>query len=205
MSDIWYVSYGSNMCYERFQCYIRGGRPVGSLRDEKGCSDPSPAREVRAGVIPFRLYFSREARRWSNGGAAFIAGEPGTGETWVTKYLISREQFKEVFAQENGREIENLDFESIKRGNGVISPDSWYGRILFLGNGDGAEEYTFTTVGDSGHRNPPSDAYLSVIITGLLESGRQPDEIVSYLAATEGIGRGQAAIRDIINGGLCRR
>lgn len=201
MDYVWYVSYGSNMCYERFLCYIRGGKAAGSLREEKGCADRTPPQKVASGVIPYRLYFAREARRWNNGGAAFISDELNSGKTYVTKYLISRSQFIDVFAQENSKAVETLDFESVKEGNEVIFPDSWYGRILFLGNGDGADEFTFTSVDGGGRRNPPSDAYLSVIIRGLLESGIHPDDIVEYLHAVEGVGRGKDAIRAIVSEG----
>ena len=39
---VWYSSYGSNMLYARFLCYLRGGRVDGMVKDMPGSRDPTP-------------------------------------------------------------------------------------------------------------------------------------------------------------------
>ena len=43
--EVWYVSYGSNMCRDRLRCYIEGGRPRGGALEYVGARDDTlPAR-----------------------------------------------------------------------------------------------------------------------------------------------------------------
>jgi len=36
---VWYASYGSNMCIDRFTCYLSGGAPSGARLAYPGCRD----------------------------------------------------------------------------------------------------------------------------------------------------------------------
>ena len=45
--EVWYVSYGSNMAFERLVCYIEGGCPPGGVRTNPGARDPNlPSRSI---------------------------------------------------------------------------------------------------------------------------------------------------------------
>ena len=39
---VWYASFGSNILWERFACYLAGGRVAGMIKDMPGSRDPSP-------------------------------------------------------------------------------------------------------------------------------------------------------------------
>ncbi|SDK77887.1 hypothetical protein SAMN05428985_10622 [Nocardioides sp. YR527] len=39
-SEVWYVSYGSNMCRDRLGAYLLGGRPDGARRSYVGARTP---------------------------------------------------------------------------------------------------------------------------------------------------------------------
>jgi len=39
---VWYASFGSNILWERFACYLEGGRVAGMIKDMPGSRDPSP-------------------------------------------------------------------------------------------------------------------------------------------------------------------
>lgn len=50
-----YLSYGSNILAERFQCYILGGQPPGSQKAYEGCRDTSMPRRVKPTTINYKL------------------------------------------------------------------------------------------------------------------------------------------------------
>jgi hypothetical protein len=53
---VWYASYGSNMCKERFMCYIRGGSVEGMVRPCEGCEDPTEPTDDTYIKINHELY-----------------------------------------------------------------------------------------------------------------------------------------------------
>ena len=55
---IWYVSYGSNMCFERFSRYIEGGYCERNGKDYEPCSDPTLPTESVAVEILGDMYFA---------------------------------------------------------------------------------------------------------------------------------------------------
>lgn len=57
--DVWYVSYGSNLSYERFLCYINGTTPKGSTKAEQGCRDKTLSNATGKITIPYKLYFAK--------------------------------------------------------------------------------------------------------------------------------------------------
>jgi len=175
-SLVWYACYGSNLKRERFMCYIQGGQPEGSSKVHEGCSNTRPPLDERPVEIRHRLYFAKRSRTWGGGGVAFIGSERSRNEKTLGKmYLVTREQFREIFAQENGSRSSapHIDFERLIDEGEYIAGNGWYGKLLFLGR-DEKDEYpvlTFTASDerDSSH-NPPSPGYLKTIVDGLCES-----------------------------------
>ena len=74
MEQVWYACYGSNLKAERFNCYIAGGRPKGSIGMESaGSIDQTPPSESTATfVTDWQLYFAREFIGWGGKGVAFL-------------------------------------------------------------------------------------------------------------------------------------
>ena len=177
-SLVWYACYGSNFRRERFMCYIRGGRPEGSSRTHTGCSDRSPPVRESIVTIPHRLYFAGSAGSWSGGGVAFLETkrcEPGE-ETLGRMYLVTREQFTEIFAQENGIPVEKagIDFERLVEKGALVVGSDWYGYLIHLGNEEGYPVLTFTVDDRETRtdlpRNSPGKEYFDTIAKGLCET-----------------------------------
>ena len=185
---VWYAAYGSNLSSARFMTYLAGGTPAGKTRRQEGASDPTPPRADRPYILRRTLCFARDAPSWGGGGVAFLGAEEGSDAlTYARIYLITVDQLREILAQEN-----NL---SPKRGTGLVSDERLttaeagaridtgageYGLLLCTGRepvdpakpaGPTVPVWTFTspTSVDSDLR-APSDAYLSTICRGLLET-----------------------------------
>ncbi len=75
MKYVWYAGYGSNLCEERFLCYIKGGKFRWGGRKSSGCDDKTLPEEKGRITIPFPLYFAERSRGWQGGGVAFSARE----------------------------------------------------------------------------------------------------------------------------------
>ncbi|GAB3798444.1 hypothetical protein [Virgibacillus kimchii] len=188
--DVWYVSYGSNLCESRFSCYIEGGMPEGSEKAERGCMNRTPPKRTEKAELPYSLYFMKEKSKWGQGGVAFIDHKKEDRNTTIArKYLITEDQFREVVEQENN--VDNLELpvpDIIKKGHMDLTP-GWYGRVLYLGESEGAPMFTFTNAKPMGEYNftiPPS-TYLSMISRGLKETGMEKDEMVEYFMEKPGV------------------
>ena len=197
---VWYASYGSNINKNRFLCYILGGTPKGSAKDEKGCRDKSLPKDERAYKIQHQMYFAKESSSWQ-GGVCFIGLEQDPSyETYSYMYLIKREQFLDVVRQENACENIDIDLEEvISKGNKVIGK-SWYGNILCLGDNEGYPVFTFTSIDEINPLNvrKPSKEYLLTIILGLkAQIGLDDNQILKYLKKTPGI-TGQISNEDLL-------
>lgn len=188
--NVWYVSYGSNICYERFLCYIMGNKPEGSQKTEKGCRDQTPPTAIETVIIPFPLYFAKERSKWGIGGVAFIDHQQNSAIcTYGRRYLITDEQFFEIVAQENQVDQMTIDLERVIRKGAYTIHNGWYGRIVYLGLHAGEPMFTFTSNQpmDSTLLVPPSTNYLKTIARGLEEIGLKEKEVVSYLMKQSGI------------------
>lgn len=187
--DIWYVSYGSNLSENRFSCYIEGGMPEGSDKAERGCVNQTPPKKTDKAELPYPLYFMREKSQWGKGGVAFIGHEQGRAATIARKYLITDEQFGEVVEQENNMDSLNINIQDIINKGHIDLTAGWYGRVLYLGEAEGAPMFTFTSsnaMGDYDFTTPPP-TYLSMISRGLKEVGLAEEEIVEYFLTKPGI------------------
>lgn len=178
---VWYVAYGSNLCAARLACYLDGGTPVGGRRATIGARDPSPPRDWRRVSLPHPLWFGGPSRTWRGGPAFLDVDRAGgaVGRAW----LISREQFADVLAQENGRPPGTVDLdEPHLRAGGVALHGAPYGRVVALPVLDDRPCVTVTYVERPAGR-APDPAYLDLVHAGLVECGLTTDEARAALLA----------------------
>ncbi|MFZ0489684.1 MAG: hypothetical protein WBV47_03815 [Salegentibacter sp.] len=189
---VWYACYGSNLLKERFQCYISGGRPKNAKRVYPGCSDRNFSGISNPIRIAGELYFAKASKTWSGGGAGFIyTNGDNEAETLGRRYLITEEQFIELVQQEIKFEgAFHIDLNEVRsRGFLDMKNDSWYGKILYLGEKEGSPVFTFTNeVFLQDEINAPHPFYLKIIIEGLKETYKMTNlEIEEYLRHKKGI------------------
>lgn len=153
---VWYACYGSNILKERFMHYIKGGKCRFNDAYYNGCKDKSDPLDERPFTIPHKLYFAMNSRKWENDGVAFLHPEKDDSIMTLGKiYKITCDQFKDIQKQEG---------------------DSWYNKILCLGEVDGIPVKTFTHSCVVDERKP-CDKYINVIMLGLKETyPKMPDE-----------------------------
>lgn len=187
---IWYACYGSNLLEERFTCYISGGRPEGSFRTYTGCTNRSLPKASKPIKIKAELYFAKHSQTWSGGGAAFIRPDENS-LTLGKMYLITAEQFNELVKQEIRFEGKlEIDLAlAVKNGFLITKPESWYGKILYLGSEKGKPIFTFTNIDFlETEINAPNEHYLKKIILGLRETyGLKDEQILNYLFSKKGL------------------
>ena len=158
---VWYAGYGSNLCADRFRCYIEGGRWDEHVKPNKGCRDTTLWSQSLVKNFPGRMYFASESGSWDDCGVAFYAPECD-GDTVMRLYRITCGQLKDVQDQEG-------------------NADGWYGRLAFLGFVDGVPAYTFTS--EYTHTpNAPGERYRDLIFDALSkECGMRGEEAAAYI------------------------
>ncbi|MCB2288483.1 hypothetical protein LGK97_01710 [Clostridium sp. CS001] len=67
---VWYASYGSNLLYERFISYIKGGECKFNGVTYPGCRDKSLPKDSRAITIPYKMYYSNKSSSCGNAGVS---------------------------------------------------------------------------------------------------------------------------------------
>ena len=188
LDRVWYAGYGSNLLAERFGYYLSGGSMGQQTVGHAGARDATPATANRAWRANHELCFGGESRRWDGGGVAFVNSEPSSGECVVRLWQVTAEQFDDIAAQENQmRPGELVVDHAVAREVGHVDvADTWYGRVLWLGDVEGRAVLTFTcaAVRPTG---PPAPSYLDVVGRGLLECGLDVDAAVEYLHAAPGV------------------
>ena len=187
----WYASYGSNISKHRFECYITGGRPTGSTRNYKGCSNKTLPLRQFVFTTSRELYFAKRSKTWSNGGVGFITSREDPDNITICKaYLICVDQFIEIALQES-RGLTRKDFDLQKcyeDGYYEMNCNSWYGLLLLLGLKEDYPIFTFTSCKTLySEINKPDEYYLLTISTGLKELNYKNEDIVSYLESKRGI------------------
>lgn len=183
---VWYAAYGSNLSRERFLVYLTGGRIAGGDRDYPGATDATPPRADVALDLPGRLYFGGLSRVWGGGLAVYDPTSPGP--TAARAWLITREQFVDIAAQEMHRAPDAADpLHSTLRagfdGDRHTAGSGRYETVLRLGERDGVPVYTITagSVEDLPPRLP-AEAYRARIAAGLREArGWDEARIAGYL------------------------
>ena len=159
---VWYASYGSNLIYERFLAYIKGGKSKFNGVEYEGCRNKSLPKDTRPVAIPYKMYYGNEISPWGQGGIAFLDTQ-SRGQTLGRMYLVTGEQFEDISRQE-GREEE------------------WYNQSLSLGEYNGVEIVTITNKNKRPYHNP-TDNYLEVLRMGVKETYPEMSdfEVMKYL------------------------
>ena len=190
---IWYASYGSNLDRERFYCYIRGGRPQGSIRKNDGCRNNSLPVAGKNMLIPYELYFSGASESWGRGGVAYIhPAEDDAQLTYAHLYLITLEQFCDIVMQENDMDVvPEIPFDiAIRLYQHTFPKIKGYNHLIYLGSVDNVPAFTFTHHRRYDNVARPSRAYLATIIRGLKQHFKLTNNVIqNYLISKEGISR----------------
>lgn len=126
---VYYASYGSNLCRDRFLCYLLGGAVPGMRSACRGSRTPVEPAHHTVLEVPFRIVFAGRTTFWGGGGAAYLdlATPAADAERSLLRlYDVTLEQFNDVMAQENGavpgtfREISLADLADLAdRGPGA--------------------------------------------------------------------------------------
>ncbi len=170
---VWYVSYGSNMLYDRFIHYIIGGQYRGGGAKHDPCADTTPPRDKKNITIKYPMYFANHSDNWDGKAVSFLDVDR-EGEALGVAYLITREQFLHVACQENGKRPPDGTY-------------GWYNLIQQLDDMDGYEVYTISNTRKQ-LVSPPSKKYLKVLRDGLRENYPEmtEEDIKDYLSGHEG-------------------
>jgi len=129
-SRVWYIAYGSNLCYERFMKYI------------ESCTDTSAPLDSRAWQLPYPIYFAGKSS-WGKKGSAFL-DEKREGRSLGRGYLISARQFYEIQHNEGAKYRKKLclgmidgvpaySFTSPERRTDLSSPSAEYVECILRG------------------------------------------------------------------------
>ena len=191
-NPIWYASYGSNCLLARFETYLKGGRAEGTTRAETGARDGRPPTRSEPFWFPRRVRFVGDSRKWGGGGVAFLDHESG-GTAPGRRYLITKGQFDDIAAQESRRVVTRIPVDQLVPGMVTSLGDGFYDGVVGFEPIDGIPVVSFTSPRPLGARttNPPSAAYLSTILRGLLEVHEEPVEaLAAALVAAPGVAAG---------------
>jgi hypothetical protein len=187
--EVWYVSYGSNMCRDRLRCYIEGGQPRGGALEYVGARDDTLPSDDMAVELPGSLYFAGESLTWGGGVAFYDHDVPGP--TPARAYRITVEQLADVAAQEmhrlpeEGDPLEEVIIGGLETGRHEAGPGH-YETLIEVGRHDGLPMLTFTSPHglDAVPHTRPAPAYLAMLRRGLSEGrGWGEDEIDAYFAS----------------------
>ena len=173
-TDVWYVSYGSNMARDRLACYLLGGRPPGAHVTYSGARDGTLPRAEAGIELPGTIYFAGASKVWGGGMAFYDHHAPGP--TPAKAYLITAAQFADVAAQEMNRQpqpnspLESLVFDLAVGSAYALGPGG-YETLLILDEIDGIPVVTFTAPHGSGEveHTQPTEPYLAMLRTGAAE------------------------------------
>lgn len=168
---VWYASYGSNLSFQRFICYIRGGRPFFGKKENCGCRDKNSPIESDPFIINFPLYFASSrndntSMMWGAGGVAFL-DDSACGNTFGRIWKITNEQFESVKSQE--------------------SPALYDKELLLDIHSDGLPIKTITSSKKIRNLKKPSPEYLKTMTRGLCQIYGFSDKILmKYIENIEG-------------------
>jgi hypothetical protein len=187
---VWYAAYGSNLLYERFACYLAGGKAPGALRANPGARDPSPPTACEAAEIPGRLLFARHSRTWG-AAVAFLDPQQKSHTSLARLYRITPRQMEDVLAQENHLSPGSVSLNpfALAAGASVVACEGWYGLVCRHPDRDGLPVITLTSSDDlHAHQGEPSAAYLRAMARGLKQTfPHRPDsQLAEYLLAACG-------------------
>ncbi|KAB2609451.1 histone deacetylase 5-like [Pyrus ussuriensis x Pyrus communis] len=201
--DIWYASFGSNLCLERFLCYIKGGQMEGMKTPFLGCADKTPPKEIVWKTFPHRLFFGHESTAtWGPGGVAFLNPESNIlDKAYMCLYRITLEQFNDVLVQENVMsfpansplfDLTGLDSVTREEPHSlqVQLKECWYSNVVYLGKEHDIPILTMTCTKSEmdGYKSgelplcAPAKNYVNTIARGLVEGKQLSQEAaMAYL------------------------
>ena len=131
-TEVWYVAYGSNLCLDRFTCYLAGGRPQGAARTYSGARDRRPPLDVRPVRLTGTVYFALQSLVW--GGAMAFFRPDGRWERCGRAYRLRCSQFADVAAQEMHRDpLADLDLSLLLQSGRWSYGPGRYETIVRLG------------------------------------------------------------------------
>lgn len=187
MTQVWYVSYGSNMSAERLACYLEGGSPPGGARPNPGARDATlPTRSIPVD-LPGTTYFAGDSPQWGGGVAFYDHDTPG--RTAARGYLVTRQQLADIAAQEmyrvpaEGDPLEQVLLEPLPEGRHVVGPGH-YETLVEVGRHEGLAMITFTSPRGAGavDHAAPGPAYRETLAVGLRESRAWGEaDVAAYL------------------------
>lgn len=189
--EAFYAAYGSNLCADRFRCYLSGGCPPGATRAHRGARDPRPASTWRTLSVSGTLYFSGTSRLWG-GAPAFLDLDPAAQtEVALRAYKVTWEQLEDIMAQESGRATAPLDLEprALVEGFSTSVGPGRYDQLACLGTIEDIPVVTLTAPWRLAEVVPaaPSLPYVATLVRGLREAfDMDADAIVAYLARAPG-------------------
>ncbi len=184
MDHVWYMAYGSNLFRARFMAYINGSD--GSIWPKaRGCRDKTPPLRDITGKIPGSIYFAEHSKSWENGGVAFYDLTVTDSITLVRMYLVTLDQFNDIFVQENSLDSGDITatMTGLTVGSSTNYGDGWYREIWRLADVNGYPTLTFTSPVRMQEATlvAPGIRYREVISEGLKEShGKSEHEIAAY-------------------------
>ena len=185
---VWYVTYASNLCANRLNCYLAGGTPTGARHPHSGCRDSRPPRRAISYPLVGGVYFALESVMWG-GGRAFYDPEL-VGTAMARAYLITSGQFADIAAQEMGRlPGEDIDLRPVVATGRVELGPGHYETLLHVGDLDGHPLLTFTAPWQAADVSwtVPAASYLRVLTAGLREAyGADMPRAAGYLARLPG-------------------
>lgn len=188
-SDLWYVSYGSNMSRRRLGCYIEGGRPPGSAVTYVGARDRTlPVADMPV-TLPGSLYFAGDSPTWGSGVAFYDHDTPGS--TPARAYRITIGQFVDLANQEMHRipdpddPLEEVLLAGLPDARHQAGPGH-YETLIEVGRHDGLPMLTFTAPHglDAVPHTRPEPAYLAMLAEGLRDAhGWDESRVEAYFAS----------------------
>ncbi|MBN1969997.1 MAG: hypothetical protein JXR48_04515 [Candidatus Delongbacteria bacterium] len=186
---VYYACYGSNLSYNRFMCYIKGGVPEGSAYNFNGAHDKSEPEESFVKKYKGIVKFAGCSPVWNNGGVCYY-NPYSDSEVLFRLYKITYDQFKDIVLQENKTDYLNFPkYSDLKNyTNEYVLANLDYGKLLEIDIINNYPVLTFTSPKiDELILNRPVKPYLLKLIEGLLSNGLKKEVISSYLSVQHGI------------------
>lgn len=185
---VWYATYGSGLSREHFLRSITGAGAAKTLRPYRGCSDKTPPRQDIFMPLPYTLYFAGNCDHCEGGGHAFITPKSDTtAHTISHAYLITKQQFAEIAAQENLQEaVAAMPYAKAKKhGHATIGEGRGeYSELVYCGTKDGHPIFSLTTPNPDLPHNSPSKAYTQILRKGLSEHVQvNRGAVIEYLSS----------------------
>lgn len=184
---VWYVAYGSNVDRSRLLTYLAGDRHLGEGSTHDGARDRRPPVTDSAHPLALDVYFAGRSSRW-DGAVAYCDHHPASDPALGRRWLLRRSQVEDLVRQENRHAAPvQLDLDRCRRHGHLDVLGGRYGRVVWLGEVDGAPAVTATCARPTAPEGPAGVAYLRTIARGLAECwGLDATQAARYLATRRG-------------------